>query len=42
MKKITTWMPKETSDDFERDDVQLDEADALAITDTLLQIGEVL
>ena len=43
MKKVTTWIPtNDIDDDFGREDVRIDEAEATAITDTLLQLGEVL
>ena len=43
MKKVTTWIPtNEYDDDFGREDVRIDEAEAIEITETLLQLGEVL
>ena len=43
MKKITTWIPtNDNDDDFGREDVRIDESEATAITETLLQIGEIL
>ena len=43
MKTPTFWIPTFIiCDDFGREDVRIDEAEANAITETLFQIGEVL